>query len=118
MIFAMASTEPTLMIFISESDVANKLRPGNTLFVDEKHLGGRLFKKLVISLSKSDNATIDLLRATDPRGTGVPLVDRQPEEGMAICKGCEGEMPLQQLFEGQCIVCWSKEAKKARLANN
>ncbi len=113
MIFALGTnTPPSLVVMLSESDVADKLRPGNTLYVDPTLLKGNLFGEVILSMHKTDQDAIDLLQGKFPEVKGMKPQTREPRTHEARCSGpCKGVMPFAQLFEGKCIVCWSRQAK-------
>jgi hypothetical protein len=114
MIFALGDDGPAapLFVMLSESDVADKLRPGHTLYVDPALLGGRTFGHVVISLGKTDQDNVALLHKAAPETRGMAPRVREPGAAEARCKGpCKGVQPEADLFEGKCTVCWATQAK-------
>lgn len=111
MIFAIAKSEPAVFLMLDENDV-QKMRRGHTLFVDERATKGAIFNKVILSLHKTNDAAVELLKSTFGSGTV-----HQPIKNEIQCKGCDGIMGPEQLFEDKCIVCWANEVKnlKARM---
>ncbi len=116
MIFVAAETNnETIFLMLSEQDIQT-MRNGSTKFIDERQTGGISFKRVVLSLSKTDTEALECIRQA---GYRVPqLKNPEPVAGESRCKGCEGLMQTWQLFEGQCIVCWATQCKKLRVASN
>jgi hypothetical protein len=109
MIFATAADEPAVFLMLSEDDVV-QMREGRTKFVDRRATGGATFKKVILSLHKTNDEAIALLRKYG-HARGEP-VTHEPLAGEGQCVSCKGIMAPASLFEGKCIVCWAMEAKK------
>ncbi len=115
MIFVLGKLEPVLFVMLSESDVTG-MRTGVTRFVDQRQLKGAMFNQVIVSLSKTDTESLNLLKraghAVDPLSIPEPMPDE------TRCIGCEGLIKTPLLFEGKCICCWAAEAKKLAVARN
>lgn len=118
MIFALTADQTGLFLFLSEEDVI-QMRKGSTKFVDQRSLGDATFSQVILSLHKSDSATMEMLKKFGHAQTAKIVGEPQPKANEGRCNGdCRGTMPLEQLYEGRCIVCWADEAKKSRIARN
>lgn len=102
MIYAVALKEQTIVLMISEKDVED-LRAGHTKFVDKRMMKGKKFDSIIISLHKTDDESIKVLKL------GNEIFHNPGIE--ATCRGCQGDIKKELLFEGKCIVCWAKQAK-------
>ena len=117
MIFALGATEPALVLLVTEKDL-QLIRQGRTLFVDQRQLQGGKFDQVVIGYAKTDEDAVALLE----KGNNLSLAKQSPiaepklTEGR--CKGCNGCIALELLFEERCTVCWATEAKKLRGERN
>ena len=116
MIFAAGAEGPTVVLMLSEADIVG-MRLGQTRFVDERQTGGIEFRRIVLSLSKTDADSLELLKSAGHDTTNYKVPE--PHEGKeGRCQGCDGIIPLGGLFEDRCIVCWATEAKRARTESN
>lgn len=101
----------TLMVMLTEQDVQT-MRPGRTLFVDQRQLQGNRFDRFVLSLHRSTEAIHDDIRRAghgdklDSPAFATP--EAKPEEGQ--CDSCGGLMPKYMIDHGRCIVCWRNMA--------
>lgn len=117
MIFVLAGDNESLFVILSEKDLP-VLRQGNTKFVDHHQLGAKTFKRVVFSLSKSDQDSLDMLKKAGHANLAMSLVHPEPEKAEARCGGCQGIMFHHLLHDGKCICCWADEAKKLKIASN
>lgn len=117
MIFLLAKDLPALFLMLSEKDIGI-MRPGRTLFVDQRQLGGRTFDRVILSLGKTDAENLELVQKAQPGMDMREFVSPEPARAEARCKGCEAIVEACTLFEERCIVCWATEAKKLRTARN
>ena len=117
MIFVLAGDNESLFILLSEKDLP-VLRQGNTKFVDHHQIGAKTFKRVVFSLSPSDQDSLEMLKKAGHAHLAMNLVHPEPEKAEARCDGCKGIMLHSSLQEGKCICCWRDEAKKLRVAAN
>jgi hypothetical protein len=110
MIFLTSSTEPTLIVMLTEQD-CNDMRGGRTKFVDKSATSGHLFDKVVFSLHKNRGEIEEMVTKA---GHGA-LLKGMPSPGVgpleAKCTGCEGIMTENLLLDGKCITCWRELAK-------
>jgi hypothetical protein len=111
MIFVTAGDGRSVMLMLSEQDV-NNMRSGRTVFVDERQAKGATFSRIVLSLHKTNEVALDVIRRS---GHKVPPLESleiptpvAPAEGR--CDGCQGIMDLASLHKGKCIVCWEELA--------
>jgi hypothetical protein len=116
-IFATAVKEPAVFIMLSEQDVKS-MRDGRTLFVDERATKGATFKKVILSLHRTDQEAIKLVETAQGRPMADQLVTHEPRADDVQCTGCLAMSPYWRLFEEKCIICWATEAKKLRIGNN
>lgn len=111
MIFITAATEPTMILMLTEQDVAD-MRGGRTKFVDKTATKGAKFDKVVISLHKNQAEIEDILRRAghgDVLKGQLPSV--QPSSGQEVCDGCGGIIDAAMLLDRNCIACWREKAK-------
>jgi hypothetical protein len=111
-------TPAVLFVLLCEADISERLRPGNTLYVDPSMVGGLTFGHVVLSLGKTDQANIDLLKKAHPEAMRQAPHTKTVGPGEERCAGCKGVMPAGSLFEGTCTVCWATEAKTRRKESN
>jgi hypothetical protein len=116
MIFVIGKNEPALFVMLSEEDV-QKMRQGNTTFVDQRQLKGARFDRVILSLHKTNQEALEILRQA---GHHVPqLKDPEPVAGEARCNGgCNGLIKTVLMYEGCCITCWATRAKKLETQSN
>jgi len=103
MIFV-SGKDGSMFLMLSEADI-EIMRQGNTKFVDERQTGGVTFNKVVLSLHKTDEEAVKILRSAGhfvPNPEKLPKVEPKGEE--TRCKGCN--CITQVVLEGRCIVCW------------
>lgn len=120
MIFVAARNEPAIFLMLAEKDLAT-MRPGRTLFVDDRQTGGMKFTKVIISLHASNEAALEALRQAghgEALSKAGHIVSPLPREGEAQCDECLGIMPAYQLNHGRCIVCWRNLAIRHMGASN
>jgi hypothetical protein len=109
-IFIAAATEPTMILMLTEQDVAD-MRGGRTKFVDKTATKSKMFNKVIISLHKNQaEIENDIRRA----GHGallqnLPSIVPEPQDG--VCEGCQGVMKEYLLLDKRCISCWREQAK-------
>ena|ERR1700677_3876445 len=120
MIFILAEQEPVLFVMLSEDDVKG-MREGTTRFVDQRALKGHQFDRVVISLSQTDAASMELIKKLPSgrqamRDKGLQV--HEPKPGESVCRRCKGIMEPQLLFEDRCIVCWAAIAKNLQSMSN
>jgi hypothetical protein len=110
MIFLLA-TDGSLVMMLTEAD-ATAMRPGRTLFVDDRQLKGATFRRIMLSLHPNVEAIYaDLRRAghgDKVNGSAFVTPEAKPEEGQ--CDACGGLMPKYMLDHDRCIVCWQNMA--------
>lgn len=111
MIFALAKEQPALFVMLTEQDV-NDMRGGRTVFVDQRHLEGKQFEIVVLSLHKSNEEAVSILK----RVGGIDAHTRetpptQPVEGEERCPGCQGVGRLGWVYDGLCLLCWREKAR-------
>lgn len=113
MIFIAASNEPTMMILLTDQDVAD-MRGGRTKFVDQRATKGFKFDKVVISVHKNQAEIEDIIRRAGhgPLLQNMPSHEPKPPEGQ--CEGCNGIMPEPLLLEKKCVACWRESAEQYR----
>lgn len=118
MMFVMPETQPTLMLLLTYEDEM-KLRSGLTLYVDKRATGGRFFDQVVLSLHKTKDEIVKMIRTAAP-GAKIPdhLPEPPPRPDEFRCESCQGSHPPNQLFEDTCMVCWATEAKRSRRMSN
>lgn len=116
MIYALSVDETTLFVMLSESDVADKMRPGNSMFVDGRHLQGKKFEKVILSLHKTNEDAIALIHQAG--GPKEQVDGHHPTATETRCAKCEAIVERGSTFEGRCIVCWATEAKARRAESN
>lgn len=107
MIFILAENEPTLFIMLVRDDLPD-LHKGLTKFVDPRHIGDKMFNRVIVSLHKNKAEIMKLLGA---KMDGKEFVEAGAIQGESKCAGCSGTMPAHLLFEGKCICCWANQAK-------
>lgn len=122
MIFFVTKAERKLVLILSESDVADKLRPGHTVTIDAGQLAGVAVAEVAVGMLKTDEDTLAFLEKANPgqftAANRRPPSGPDPAKGETRCKGCQGVMPFASLYEDRCIVCWAKMAKALlRLVN-
>ena len=110
MIFVQAAKEPTMILMLAEKDVQS-MRQGRTLFVDERQTCGTRFNKVVLSLAKTDQESLALIRQAG-YDTSKLGPQAEPTLGEARCNECQGCIAAALMFEGKCTVCWATLAKK------
>src|SRR5579872_4269120 len=115
MLYIVPENVPTLFVCLTFDDY-QKLRAGNTLFVDPRMTGGRFFNQFVISLHESKDQIVKLLLQVQPNAK-IPehLPEPPPHEGEYACAGCNVSNSPDRLFEDRCIICWANEAKRFRV---
>lgn len=118
MMFILAEKEPVLFLCLLTEDEM-KLRNGHTLFVDPRMTGGRSFNQVVVSLHKTKDDVVAMLRSVQP-GAKIPdhLPEPPPREGEVACSGCGASNRPEMLFEARCLLCWANEAKRFRAQSN
>lgn len=109
MIFVKTLQEDTMFLFLSETDLQH-LRQGHTRFVNEEMLENHKFGHIILAYGKTDAETVKMLESK----IGRPV----PDLTKGTCLGCNGVIEESSLFEGQCIVCWATQAKRAKLRLN
>lgn len=118
MIFAIATDGPTMLVMLSEKDIAN-MRQGRSTFIDERQTKGIDFKRAVFCINETDE---DSLKMFEKAGHLPDIVAPEPNTGPGgpegRCKVCNGIIPVAHLFEDQCLVCWATEAKRFRTESN
>jgi hypothetical protein len=111
MIFAAMKDGRTVLLMLSELDF-NKIRDGQTLFIDERHIRDMTVNRVILGYGKTDDESEAIIRRygrTD--GTEVPFVnDVKPNAGEVRCTDCKALMPPYLVLEGKCIFCWHKQA--------
>lgn len=117
MIFLMNSDEPVLFVMLNEGDV-KEMRGKRTLFIDQRHLQGRTFASVVLSLHRTNDEAKELV-ARVQRGNAenrfhcnVPTADEEK------CKKCSGLGALGSMLDNTCIMCWREEALSYRNQRN
>jgi hypothetical protein len=120
MIYAMA-TDGTLLVMLNEKDVST-MRQGNTTFVDERSLKGASFTRIVLSLHKTDQSALEMLKSVNPTAKKAlekgMVPEPEPNIGETRCIKCRGVMAIETLFEGKCICCWAAQAKQIEAQSN
>jgi hypothetical protein len=100
----------SMFLMLSEKDI-EIMRQGNTKFVDERQTGGIPFNRVVLSLHKTDEEAVAILKQA---GHYVPnredMRAASPRKNESLCKGCNGIIDNGSLMDGICIVCWRKMA--------
>lgn len=103
----------SMFLMLSEKDIET-MRAGNTKFVDERQTKGVTFNRVILSLHKTDEEAVAILRGA---GHAVPppgdLEKPMPRAHEVRCPGCDGIIDNGSIFEGRCIVCWANAAKNA-----
>ncbi len=117
MIFVAASNEPTIFLMLSDKDVKT-MREGRTVFVDQRATKGATFEKVVLSLSKTDQDSMDMLRRAGHDVSKMPFASHERKDVEGQCAGCKGLMSETLLFETKCMICWATEAKNLRRESN
>jgi hypothetical protein len=97
-----------IVLMLAEQDV-NNMRSGRTTFVDDRQLKGKTFNKIVLSLHKTNEQALELIKKAG-HNIDNPITP-MPTKTEAICKGCNGIMAVESLYKELCIICWSEEAK-------
>jgi hypothetical protein len=116
MIFAAGVKEPTMFIMLCEQDVA-EMRQGRTTFVDERATSGAKFNKVIVSLHKTNQEAISLLKNHGfVEGEASTAMQDKVLAGEERCPCCNGVVAKGALFEGRCILCWADRAKKLERA--
>lgn len=110
MIFMGASTEPTMILLLTEQDI-NDMRGGRTKFVDKTATKGFKFDKVVLSVHKNQADIEDMVRKSGHGKLlqGMPSPVPEPQDG--VCLGCNGIMKEYLLLESRCIACWRETAR-------
>ena len=103
------TTDNQLFCLFAENDI-REMREGRTKFVNAQQLKGQQFRGVIFGLSASDQASIELIKLAGHDITKLPSPVAQP--GEATCEDCQGIMPVPQLLDGKCIVCWKGRATK------
>lgn len=110
MIFV-SGKDGSMFLMLSEQDIG-QLRQGNTKFVDERQTGGVPFNRVVLSLHKTDQESINILQKA---GAYVPpredMRTAEPKAEEIRCKSCDAINNPGSLFEDRCITCWAAIAK-------
>ncbi len=110
MIFALGLKKPILFCMLNEQDV-NDMRGGRTRFVDERQLEGKTFTGVIISLHKTNEEAVEVIRSAGYDPYSIPLVEPQPRVPVeARCVGCKGIMDAITLLDGKCPMCWREMA--------
>lgn len=109
MIFATALDKPAMFLMLTAEDVQT-LREGRTLFVDERATKGHLFNHVILSLHKTQDEALRLLKTG--QNEYQALTRHEPRDAESVCSCCAGIMLASSLFEDCCIVCWAMRAKK------
>lgn len=117
MIFVLAEKAPVLFLMLSEQDI-HTMRPGRTLFVDQRQLGGRTFDQVILSLHKTDAEALEEIRLSGAPARSKTLKLPEPAADETVCDGCKAIVKTYLLLDGRCITCWADEAKKARIGRN
>lgn len=112
MIFLLAKEKQVLFLMLTEQDV-NNMRGGRTEFVDERQLQGEAFTHVILSLHKSNEAALELLRESGHVvGNVVQPEAMIPKE--EVCDGCKGIMAKGTCYAGKCPMCWKETADHYR----
>jgi len=109
MIFIAASSEPTMVLMLTEQDF-NDMRGGRTKFVDRTATKGFKFDKVVLSLHKNQAEIEDVIRKAGHGKLLQNMPSPQPEPQDGKCEGCNGIMKEYLLLKGKCIMCWRESA--------
>lgn len=115
MIFVKSTVGGALFVMLTEKDIVT-LRQGHTLFVDQRQLQGATFEQAILSLHKSNEEAVALLKTAG--GDISKLTHAEPKANQLVCPGCQGVIDTVTMFEGQCIVCWASQAKKLKIQSN
>lgn len=107
MIFVQA-TNGSLFIMLCEKDIET-IRKKHTLFVDQRQLKGEKFNGVVLSLEKTDQDSLELIRKAGHRVDQLAHPEPAPSE--TACLGCFGLIPTSSLLDGKCIACWRQQVK-------
>ncbi len=108
MVFVTARDHPTIFLMLSEKDIQT-MREGRTVFVDERVTKDSSFKAVIVSVSPTDEHSLQLIRSSGNLTPG--LSNMQPKEDEVTCSDCKGIMFAHSLFEGKCMICWATLAK-------
>jgi hypothetical protein len=109
-IFVKAATEPTMFLMLAEKDIQS-IREGRTIFVGPQQTGEESFTKVILSLHKTNDAALEVLRQAG-HDTSKLAPEATPAAGEGRCDECKGCIATPLLFEGKCTVCWATLAKK------
>ncbi len=112
MIFVMG-TQGEMHLMLSEQDV-NNMRGGRTTFVDQRQLGGGTFNKVVLSLHKTNDAALELLKSLGKLGADQEIVVPDVGPGEERCEGCDGLISKATMSKGKCLSCWVEAAESYR----
>jgi hypothetical protein len=115
MIFVAAATEPTIILMLAEADI-QAMREGRTQFVDSRQTGGLKFDRVALSLHRTNEDALALLKGAGHDMSNLPSPVPTAKEGR--CDDCKGCIAVELLFEGKCNVCWATLAKKLMTASN
>lgn len=99
----------SMFLMLAEKDI-EIMRQGNTKFVDERQTGGKPFTKAVLSLHKSDEEAVALLRGVGHAINPQELKKAEPRVHETFCKGCKCITEKCSLLDEYCIICWRNMA--------
>lgn len=105
----------TLMVMLCEKDIRS-IREKHTLFVDQRQLKGKKFTRVVLSLEKTDQDNLELIRQAGHRVD--QLVCPEPAPAESVCMGCHGLIVTASMLEGKCIACWRQQVKELLTGSN
>ena len=110
MVFVLSAYENRLFCMLTEQDVSN-IRGGRTVFVDDHQLKGAEIKGVSISLHKSNDEALQVLKRAGHQIDPESLVVPQPRPLELKCEGCQAICLASILHKGMCISCWCEKAE-------
>lgn len=102
-------TDGELFVMLCDKDL-RKMRDKRTLFVDQRQLKGGTFKRIVLSLEKTDQDSLELIRLAGHRVDQLAYPEPAPKE--SACMGCFGLIETATMLDGKCIACWRAQVKE------
>ncbi len=114
MVFVFAD-DGTLCVMLCDKDLRT-LRDKHTLFIDQRQLKGGKFNRIVLSLEKTDQDSLELIRQAGHRVDQLAYPEPAPAE--SACLGCFGLIATASMLDGKCIACWRAQVKELLLGSN